>query len=135
MYVDPLGGETEIFGTSAAERAQLTRDDFMKILTAELAYQDPFEPFDNKEFLGQLTQLQTLEATSSLTDSIGYLIRAQEMATASQFLGRIVSGVTDDGLPIEGLAEKVIFENGAVRLRVGGSSLALGLITEVRIAE
>ena len=131
MHISAADSGSGLFGGSAADRAELTRNDFMKILTAELAYQDPFEPLDNKEFLGQLTQLQTLEATSTLTDSIQFLIRAQEMATGSQFLGRTVTGLTDDDNIITGRATKVMLKDGAVRLLVDGKAIALGHVTEV----
>ncbi len=40
---------------------ELGQEEFMKILIAQLTHQDPTAPMEDKEFIGQMAQLQTLD--------------------------------------------------------------------------
>ena len=119
--------------TSASQRALLSREDFLKLLTTELTHQDPLEPISNQEFLGQLASLQTLESTAALTDGIGSLTRFQQMAAASNMIGKFVRGVTTEGETIVGQVDRILLdpENG-IQIIVSGKSLPFDGIREVR---
>ena len=72
----------------------LRQEEFLEIMIAELANQDPFEPMDNREFLGQLTQMQNLEASTEMTTSLQQLATSlealtfgQQLASASALIG------------------------------------------------
>ena len=74
--------------TSAAGReTKLGQDAFMKLLTTQLANQDPLKPQDNGEFIAQLAQFSSLEKLTSIETSI------KELATAFKTL----AGVPDTG--------------------------------------
>lgn len=126
-----ITGKGSTATTSASERSQLTRDEFLKLLTAELVNQDPFAPVDSKEFVGQLSQLQSLEATSALTDGIRSLVLGNELASAGALIGKTVTGKDSDGEPVEGLVEKVVVRDGRASLVVGGKQVPLAAISEI----
>lgn len=46
----------------------LDQDAFMKILAAQLKYQDPLSPMQDQEFIGQMAQFNSLEAMNSLVE-------------------------------------------------------------------
>jgi flagellar basal-body rod modification protein FlgD len=63
--------------TSATGReTKLGQDAFMKLLTTQLANQDPLKPQDNGEFIAQLAQFSSLEKLTSIEVSM------KEMAAA-----------------------------------------------------
>lgn len=119
---------------SPTARAQMSRDEFLRILVSEISNQDPLDPLDHKEFLGQLATLQELEATSSLTEGIQSLSRFQEMGAASALIGRTVRGNDDDGNPVSGTVDRVTVDGRDVRLMVGGRAVAMANVREILAA-
>ena len=121
---------------SASDRAKFNQEDFLKMLTAELTNQDPLEPLSNHEFLGQLASLQSLESTAALTDGIESLRKFQQMASASNMIGKFIRGVTAEGETVTGMVERVILDpKQGIQLMVGGHSLPIDAIRELRAEE
>ena len=77
--------------TDGVNDATLMRDDFLKLLVAQMSNQDPLNPLDNAEFTAQLAQFssleqlfnvnknlqdfQTLQSTLNNTEALSYLGR------------------------------------------------------------
>ena len=66
--------------TSTPRESKLGQDAFLKLLTTQLANQDPLKPQDNGEFIAQLAQFSSLEKLTSIETSI------KELATAFKTL-------------------------------------------------
>ena len=86
--LNDLNAPASIRRESAA--ASLDSADFLRLMTAQLANQDPLEPQGNEEMLAQLAQFSTLEnqtASRATLDDIAAkldaLIAAQERAAAA----------------------------------------------------
>jgi len=73
--------------TSATTTAGLGKNDFLKLLTAQLANQDPLQPVDNQAFVAQLAQFSSLEQLQNVTSRLDTLLVAaassNQLATAS----------------------------------------------------
>ena len=59
--------------TQTATKKTLGQEDFLKLMTTQLQYQDPFKPMDNGEFLGQMAQFSTVSSIQSLQSSFAQL--------------------------------------------------------------
>jgi len=55
---------------SSTTKMGLGKDDFLKLLVAQLEHQDPMNPQDSTEFVGQLTQFSSLEQLLLIKDSM-----------------------------------------------------------------
>jgi flagellar basal-body rod modification protein FlgD len=62
---------------------QISRDDFMKLLIAQLQNQDPLSPMDNQEFAVQLATFNSLEQLVGLNEKLESL--ADQQGIASRF--------------------------------------------------
>ncbi len=86
--LDAVNAPGEIQRQSAG--ASLSTADFLALMTAQLANQDPLEPQNNEQMLAQLAQFTSLEteqnSQSTLDDisqKLDQLILAQERAAAA----------------------------------------------------
>ncbi|QUL36926.1 flagellar hook assembly protein FlgD [Erythrobacter sp. JK5] len=83
--LERLNAPSTIPRQSAA--ASLDSADFLRLMTAQLANQDPLEPQSNEQMLAQLAQFSSLEATvssqarlSEISAKLDALIEAQRAA-------------------------------------------------------
>ena len=121
------------------------KDDFMKLLIAQLQNQDPTNPMKDNEFIAQMAQFSSLEQTMNLSKSFDKFAEAQNQSQLIQynsFVGKsikwheISDKVGEDGKPIvnegTGMINSVKFVNGsAVFTMQDGKELTPGNISEV----
>ena len=98
----------------------LGKDDFLKLLTTQLQHQDPLNPMDDKEFIGQMAQFSTLEQITNMSSGMTKLALASQVSGATGLLGRQVSYELDDHTTGEGTVGSVSLLDGAVHLDVDG---------------
>jgi len=119
-------------GISAAQdRANVSRDDFMKILVTELSSQDPLEPMDNSQFLDQLIGLQTLDQSAAMTDGLRTFQNFMEMSYGSSLVGKNVKALGNDGELVEGLVSKVVVEDGSASVVVDNKKIPVSAVREI----
>lgn len=84
---------TQTTGTTTAPRKELDQASFMKLLTMQLSYQDPFKPVDNAQMLSQMASMSTSEGISSLSTQMGKLndqMISSQALQASSLVGQNV---------------------------------------------
>ena len=77
------GSQNDAAAGLGGRESRLGQDAFLKLLTTQLANQDPLQPQENGEFLAQLAQFSSLEKLTSIETSI------KELATAFKTLASI----------------------------------------------
>jgi len=116
--------------TSVSETSrndELDADAFLKLLITELQYQDPLNPMNDREFMTQLAQLSSLEATQNLQLSS----QALGLMQSAVFLGKTVEVVGNEGEIMTGVVDEVQFENSAPVLLVSGQRVGLENVLRV----
>ena len=68
---------------------KLGKDEFLKLLMAQMANQDPTAPTDNGAFVAQLAQFASLEATQGTNSRLDTLLLAQASANQQNFVNFI----------------------------------------------
>ena len=123
--------------TSAISNAtQVSIQDFLRILVAQLNNQDPLKPLDNQEFVTQLAQFTSLQQTQELNDKMGTLLSIQSSTQSIGLLGRTVDVSTETGNQT-GTVTALSFVSGEPRLtlRLGSGSVltdvSLGTLVSV----
>jgi flagellar basal-body rod modification protein FlgD len=91
----------------AVGKSNLGKDDFLKLLMAQLANQDPTAPQDNGQFVAQLAQFSALETAQGTNSRLDTLLLAQANNTQTSyinFIGKDVEYRTDSLDHQQGLA-------------------------------
>jgi flagellar basal-body rod modification protein FlgD len=96
----------------------LGKDDFLKILLAQLAHQDPSAPMEDKEFVAQMAQFSSLEQMTNMAADFAKMARMLKGTEASASLGKAVEiNLGDD--TVQGVVRAVTRED-APRILVNG---------------
>jgi flagellar basal-body rod modification protein FlgD len=86
-------------GAAAMKKATgMNKDDFLKLFIAQMQNQDPLNPMDSTQFLGQLAQLTQVEQAYNTNSNLASLIAAQNNSnnlSAVSFLGAMVTANSD----------------------------------------
>lgn len=113
---------------------QLSVDDFLKIMAAEIQNQSPVGADggggSKTDYISQLAQFTTLEELSSISESIGALTMMTQQQHAFNLIGKEVTVHGEE--EINGLVDKVKFQNGFAIVEVEGKDYHLSQISEVR---
>src|SRR3954469_22252809 len=76
---------------------ELGKDAFLKLLVAQMKYQDPMNPSDGTEFIAQTAQFTLVEKMAAMSDQNEKMLASQNNATATSLVGKEVAWeVTDD---------------------------------------
>lgn len=131
-YTTPI---SEVLGKTPAEKtssgAQLGQDAFLKLLVAQLKYQDPMNPSDGAEFLAQTAQFTQVEKLSELATIQQNMVSAQLMLSASTMVGRTVSYKGADGVAVTGVVTSATIGGSSPTLKIGNMDVPLSSVTEV----
>ena len=86
------------YKTAAEQKAEketvnndLDKQAFLKLLVAQMKYQDPMEPTDNTEYVSQLAQFSSLEAMNNMSQSV-------DLQRATGLIGKVVTATKTDSI-------------------------------------
>ena len=117
---------------SSAGKSELGQDAFLKLLVAQMKYQDPNNPADGTQFMAQTAQFTQVEKLSQLVTDQQSMMSAQRMLSAGSMVGRTVSFVGSDATTVTGVVTSASFNGSEPTLRVGDTDVALSSVKEVR---
>jgi flagellar basal-body rod modification protein FlgD len=105
------------------------QDTFLKLLVAQLKYQDPSNPADSTQFLAQTAQFTQVEKLGE----IATMMQSQQLIGASSLVGRTVTYQDADGNKTTGVVTKTKLNGDSDPiLVVGNMDVELSKVTEVQ---
>jgi flagellar basal-body rod modification protein FlgD len=111
--------------------ASLDKDAFLKLLVTQLQHQDPLNPVDNAQFMGQLAQFSTLEQITNVGDSMQRLAFSSQVTQAMTLVGRAITWERSDGTTGQGSVTSVAFQDGKILISVGSEQISPDSIRSV----
>jgi len=125
----------EMMGAKTAKTkdpsGELGSDAFLKLLVAQLKYQDPLNPADGAEFLAQTAQFTMVEKLTTMVTQGEEVARSQQETQAAQLVGKQVTYVNSTGAKSEGIVESTSFSDDGQTLMIDGKSVKLSAVTGV----
>ena len=116
-------------GSGVAGADGLGKQDFLKLLIAQLRNQDPMKPMEDKEFIAQLAQFSTLETLQNLEKKLDSNSGTQAVGQAAVLIGKRVEATLADGTSLSGLVSEVRLIAGTPRLVVDGKEVGMDQVT------
>lgn len=118
-----------------AGNSELGKDEFMKLLVAQMRYQDPLNPADSSEFVAQTSQLTSVETLQQVEALLERSLAAQQQWSSAALVGRSVSYANADGTTGSGTVTSVLLQNDpVVRVRTAAGTtedVPLASVTQV----
>jgi flagellar basal-body rod modification protein FlgD len=115
--------------TNSRNTGELGKDDFLNLMVTQLKYQDPLQPTDDKEFIGQMAQFSALEQMQNMNTSLSN-------SQAFSLIGKHVTANTVDKKTAEtkvteGEVTSVKVKSGKSYVVVNGEDIAVDKIVNV----
>lgn len=110
------------------------KDMFLKLLVAQLKYQDPNNATDPSEFLSQTAQFTTVEKLNALEKLSQKVYDGSRQQTATAMIGQTVSYATAAGETRTGIVTGVSVGAATPNLTVNGIQVSLDAVSAVTAA-
>jgi flagellar basal-body rod modification protein FlgD len=122
-----------------AASQDLGQDAFMKLLVTQLQNQDPTSPTSNEQFITQLAEFSALEEMQGVNENLVALALLQQgnalmsqLTNSSALIGKSVKYSDPvSGQETLGTVGSVKIQDGEAVLRIDGTDVPLGNVTEV----
>lgn len=154
----PAEGMDDLAKISAKKSAtKFDGETFLKLLVAQLKYQDPSKPTDTSDMMAQTAQLSMVERVNQMAESAEAMVKAtqalatteetmaksyaslvaeQRMSSAVGLVGRVVTfgDATKPAESGEGTVESVKFDAAGPILKINGKDVPYAAITAIKAA-
>ncbi len=137
--VSPTGGVNplELYAApsqSPDQNSAIDQEAFLKLLVAQLKYQDPLEPTSNEEFISLTAQFTTVERLNELADQGRSRRTSEALNTAGALVGRSISFLDQLGLAVQATVDTATLIGGDVRLLTDRGTVSLDQIIAIGAA-
>ncbi|MCD6460356.1 flagellar hook capping protein [bacterium] len=120
---------------SSQQGSELGKDDFLNLLVAQLANQDPLDPMDNQDFIAQMAQFSALEQQTNLNGNFEKFLSGNMISQYSSLVGKEVTAVNNTAEEdLKGLVTKLTFEEGKTYITVNNEKVPVENIKEIKLS-
>jgi flagellar basal-body rod modification protein FlgD len=118
--IDDLKPKTTAAGT---DKNALGKDDFLKLMVAQMKNQDPMNPADDKDNIAQMAQFSSLEQITNLANATQELATRLSLTQNVGLLGHTVTYTGADGKAVSGTVDGLdLGQDGTTTLSVAGQA-------------
>jgi flagellar basal-body rod modification protein FlgD len=118
--VEPVKAST---AKAASDSQTLGKDDFLKLMVAQMKNQDPMNPADDKDNIAQMAQFSSLEQITNLANATQELATRLSLTQNVGLLGHDVTYTKADGTAATGKVDGLdLTADGGATLSVAGQA-------------
>jgi flagellar basal-body rod modification protein FlgD len=115
----------------AAQDQNLDKDAFLKLLVAQMKYQDPSSPTDMTQFMSQTAQFSLVEKFQEVSQLTTSLLGNSRSQTAVALVGQSVTYLDENQKSHTGVVAGVSMEGGEPILTIDDQKVRLDSVTQV----
>ncbi|MEI4270713.1 flagellar hook capping FlgD N-terminal domain-containing protein [Klenkia sp. LSe6-5] len=129
--VTSIAAAAQSAATTSVGSTGMDKDTFLKLLVAQMKYQDPQAPTDSSALVTQTATYSQVEALQKLTTQNDTMLAMQRASNAGALVGKTATYVGTDGLAATGRVSSVILGNDTTEATavIDGQTVAVGRIT------
>lgn len=116
---------------AASSTTLLDRDAFLKLLVAQLKYQDPSKPMDASAMISQSAQLSVVDKLDEISNGLARTAVTDRLTLAGSVIGKQVTFADPDGYPVTAAVTSVRFEDGGLILTAGSWDVPLESVSAI----
>lgn len=114
------------------------KDEFLKLLVAQLRHQDPMQPLEDREFIAQMAQFSSLEQMMNMAAEISAL--RQTLGITPDYIGKTITWQELDAsgtqwMEFSGVVEAISISEGKQYAIIGEKKVALEQIIMIRTTQ
>ncbi len=117
-------GSINAMNTVSGTAKSLDQNDFLKLLVAQIQFQDPMNPKSNSDMAAQMAQFTSLQQSTESSSSLA-------MIKASGLIGSQVLLQVDDQNQTAGIVSGLQMKNGKPQIMVNNVAYDLGQVLSV----
>ncbi len=117
----PAASSTDTFTNPGSA---LNQTDFLKLLVAQIQYQDPMNPQSDTDMAAQLAQFTSLQQATQSSTSLA-------MMQANSLVGSTVTVQVDSQNSASGVVTGVTLNSGTPQITINGANYSLSQVTSV----
>ena len=119
--INATGSPSPATQAVSGKNAELGKDQFLKLFVAQLQHQDPMNPMQDQDFMGQMASFSTLEQVTNLASANEAMAANLQLSQSVGLIGRTVTWNDEADVPHTGVVEKVSQKDGSPVLTVSGT--------------
>jgi flagellar basal-body rod modification protein FlgD len=116
---------------TAADKAKgntsFDKNMFLKLLAAEMQYQDPLEPTQNSEYVSEMATFSQVEATQNVAGTV-------DSISAGNLIGKYVTVDTEDGM-VTGIVDYTMKKEDKMYINVNGKDYDVDKVVSIKDSE
>jgi flagellar basal-body rod modification protein FlgD len=133
MAIDGVGPTGSSGSTSQLQANGFDKDAFMKLLIAQVRYQDPTKPIDSTQFIAQTATFTQVEQMQKLAESQAKALSFQQVLLSSALIGREIAAVDEvTGQVVAGQVTSVNLDGATPSVVVQGMDVPIDKIDQIR---
>jgi flagellar basal-body rod modification protein FlgD len=109
----------------------LGSNQFLQLLVAQLQNQDPLNPVTDRDFIQQLSTLNTVQGIQDLNANFAQMLKLQQLTQGADLIGKTISYTSAAGSAASGKVDAVAVQDGQFVLSVGSDQVKLDQIKTV----
>jgi flagellar basal-body rod modification protein FlgD len=117
--------------TTSTSNTSLDRQAFLKLLVAQLRYQDPSKPMDASQMISQSAQLSVVDKLDEISKTLSGSAVSDQLMLAGSLIGKTISFKSSEGGTASAAVTSARFEGGVMILSAGEWDVPLAAVTAV----
>ena len=117
--------------TPVKSRSEMDKDTFLKLLVAQLRYQDPTKPMDGAQFVAESATFTQVEVLQKLQEAQTQMLSFQSTLLSSGLIGKTVTATGSDGKDVTGVVGSARVVAGQAYIMVDDVMLPVSSVVKI----